>query len=87
VNRFQLTFGDKAELEIDDTRYADCTNNRANAIWEDAKFRGVAFMAVGNESGWQLEVNPSEAIVFFGDYGNTLISIGGSLSVSQNLDA
>ena len=48
---------------------ASCKNNRAMAIWEDAKLRGVDFRAIGNEPGWNLEIIKSEKIVFVGDYG------------------
>jgi putative lipoprotein len=61
--------GDDAALEIGDKKYENCKNNRAKAIWEDAKFRGVDFRAVGNEPGWNLELTAGEQILFVGDYG------------------
>ena len=64
------TNGDKASLEVGEKRHADCTNNRAKAIWEDAKLRGVDFRARGNEPGWHLEMAASEKIIFVSDYGN-----------------
>ncbi|NIS78931.1 MAG: phosphatase PAP2 family protein [Anaerolineales bacterium] len=63
--------GDEAMLELGEEQHANCTNNRAKAIWEDARLRGVDFRAVGNEPGWHLEVTANEKIVFVGDYGNT----------------
>jgi putative lipoprotein len=63
--------GHEAMLEVGDKRYANCNNNRAKAIWEDAKFRGVDFRAVGNGPGWYLELKAGEKIVFVSDYGNT----------------
>jgi len=62
--------GDKATLELGETRHADCTNSRAKAIWEDAKLRGVDFRARGNEPGWHMEITAGEKILFVGDYGN-----------------
>ena len=68
----QITYwskGDEALLEIGDEQHTTCKNNRALAIWEDAKLRGVDFRAIGNEPGWNLEIIKSEKIVFVGDYG------------------
>jgi membrane-bound inhibitor of C-type lysozyme len=61
--------GDQARLESGDEKHINCKNNRAKAIWEDAKLRGVDFRAVGNEPGWNLEIITGEKIVFVGDYG------------------
>ena len=61
--------GDEALLEFENVKYLKCKNNHTVAIWEDAKFRGVDFRAVGNEPGWNLEIIKSEKIVFFGNYG------------------
>jgi acid phosphatase (class A) len=66
--------GDRSSLEIGEERHTDCTNNRAKAIWEDAKLRGVDFRARGNEPGWHMEITASEKIVFVGDYGSTTYS-------------
>jgi len=68
----QITYWNKGHevfFEIDDAKYLNCKNNQSAAIWEDAKFRGVDFRAVGNEPGWNLEIIMSERIVFIGDYG------------------
>ncbi len=68
----QITYwskGDEALLQIGDEKHTNCKNNRAMAIWEDAKLRGVDFRAIGNEPGWNLEIIKSEKIVFVGDYG------------------
>jgi putative lipoprotein len=68
----QVTYwnkGHEALLEIEDAKHLYCKNNQAEAIWEDAKFRGVDFRAVGNEPGWNLEIIRGEKIVFVGDYG------------------
>ncbi len=63
--------GDQALLEIGDEKHTNCKNNRAIAIWEDAKLRGVDFRAIGNEPGWNLEIIKSEKIVFIGNYGQS----------------
>ena len=68
----QITYWSKADeafIEIGDEKHTDCKNNRALAIWEDAKLRGVDFRAIGNEPGWNLEIIQNEKIVFVGDYG------------------
>lgn len=68
----QITYwskGDEALLKIGNEKHTICKNNRALAIWEDAKLRGVDFRAIGNEPGWNLEIIKSEKIVFVGDYG------------------
>ena len=70
----QITYwskDDEALLTIGDEKHTGCKNNRALAIWEDAKLRGVDFRAVGNEPGWNLEIFTGEKIVFVGNYGQT----------------
>ena len=65
------TKGEEAMLEVGDGTLQNCRNNRAMAIWEDAKFRGVDFRAVGNEPGWNLEISEGADMVFVGDYGQS----------------
>jgi membrane-bound inhibitor of C-type lysozyme len=68
----QITYwskGNEAVLEIGDETHTICKNNRAIAIWEDAKLRGVDFRAIGNEPGWKLEIMMSNKVVFVGNYG------------------
>lgn len=70
----QITFwskGDEALLYTADENHTDCKNNRALAIWEDAKLRGVDFRAIGNEPGWNLEITKKAQIVFIGNYGQS----------------
>ena len=38
-------------------------------IWHDAKLRGVAFRAIGQEPGWVLEITDGEQILLVTDYG------------------
>jgi len=68
----QITYwskGDEALLEIGRDKHTKCMNNRAKAIWEDAKLSGVDFRAIGNEPGWNLEIIMRDRIVFVGNYG------------------
>lgn len=61
--------GDEAMLELDGERYTSCELAPARAPWEDARRRGVNFRAVGNESGWHLEIQQGRQILFVSDYG------------------
>ena len=61
--------GDEALLEIADEKYQGCINNRAKAIWEDAKLNGWDYRAVGNEPGWHILISKRKGIVFVSDYG------------------
>ncbi len=63
--------GEEALLEAEDGVHDGCRNDRARAIWEQAKLDGVDFRAVGNEPGWTLEIRWGDRIVFLGDYGQT----------------
>jgi putative lipoprotein len=56
--------GDEATFVLDGRTYPACRNDRARAIWEDAKFRGVDFRAIGNEPGWHLEIFDNETVLF-----------------------
>jgi len=40
-----------------------------NSIWHEAKLRGVAFRAVGQEPGWLLEITTGAEILLVLDYG------------------
>jgi len=62
--------GETATLETGDQIYRNCHNNRARAIWEDAKMRGVEFRAVGNEPGWYLEISNATDLLLVTDFGN-----------------
>jgi putative lipoprotein len=62
--------GEVAVLERADQTRVECINNRAKAIWEDAKLRGADFRATGNEPGWHLEISRGYGIVFVTNYGS-----------------
>jgi uncharacterized membrane protein len=40
-----------------------------NNVWHQAKLRGVAFRAIGQEPGWLLEITNGEEILLITDYG------------------
>jgi uncharacterized membrane protein len=61
--------GEEARLELGDTTIHSCQNNRAQALWEDAKLRGVSFRAVGQEPGWHLEITDGQQIRLVTAYG------------------
>lgn len=44
-------------------------------VWHQAKLRGVAFRAVGQEPGWLLEISNGEGIFLVTDYGSTRASM------------
>lgn len=56
-------------LEWEGNIFKNCRNNHAKAIWENAKFNGVEFRAIGNEPGWYLEFYLGDKIVLTTDYG------------------
>lgn len=39
-------------------------------VWHQAKLRGVAFRAIGQEPGWLLEIKNGEEILLVTDYGS-----------------
>jgi len=63
--------GTEAMLETPEVHYHGCRNNRAKAIWEDAKLRGVDFRALGNEPGWYLEISEKTRLLFVSNYGQS----------------
>ena len=40
-------------------------------VWHQAKLRGVAFRAIGQEPGWLLEITNGEEILLVTDYGSS----------------
>jgi uncharacterized membrane protein/membrane-bound inhibitor of C-type lysozyme len=66
--------GDESIVQVGDEVHKGCKNNRREAIWEDAKLRGVNFRARGNEPGWHLEISSGKEILFVTDYGNNRYS-------------
>jgi uncharacterized membrane protein len=67
-----LSFSESGvHLDTPDDIYRNCINNRAKAIWEDAKLRGIDFKAMGNEPGWYLEISEKNKARFIRNYGNS----------------
>ncbi len=58
--------GETAQLTLDGTSIGPCTNNRREAIWEDAKLNGVSFRATGNEPPWVLEIGSEVTTLYQG---------------------
>ena len=46
-----------------------------NDVWHQARLRGVAFRALGQEPGWLLEISNGEGILLETDYGSTRTSM------------
>jgi uncharacterized membrane protein len=44
-------------------------------VWHQAKMRGVAFRAIGQEPGWLLEITKGEEILLVTEYGLTRTSM------------
>jgi len=64
------TKADEAMLDRGDQQRLKCVNDRAAAIWEDAKLRGADFRGRGNEPGWHIEISGQYGIVFVTNYGS-----------------
>ncbi len=62
--------GESAMLEGTKQPRTECNNDRAKAIWEDAKLRGADFRATGNEPGWYLEISREYGILLVTAYGS-----------------
>lgn len=61
--------GEAAMLQLGDVEYFDCRILPERGPWADARRRGVAFRAIGNEPGWHLEIVPGRQLLYVGDYG------------------
>jgi putative lipoprotein len=61
--------GGAATLELDGQTWRDCRSRPSEAVWAEARLRGVAFRAVGGAPGWHLEITPGERIELVTDYG------------------
>ena len=49
--------GETATLRIGSERYSDCTGQRAETPWAEARLLGAEFRAVGREPVWNLEID------------------------------
>ena len=61
--------GDTAPLERRGVSAVQCTELRAESLREDARARGVAYRALGNEPGWILEIGPGDTLDWTTNYG------------------
>lgn len=51
------------------------TPERAATPWEQARLSGVEFRAIGQEPGWNLDIDQGREIRYVGDYGNTRVTV------------
>jgi len=61
--------GEEAMLTVANQQYLNCLPVPGRVPWEDARRRGVAFRAVGNEPGWSLEVQSDRHLLFVSEPG------------------
>jgi uncharacterized membrane protein len=61
--------GEQAQIGETGSNLQRCQNDPRRAIWEQAKLDGADFRAVGNEPGWNLEIQAGSRIVLVTDYG------------------
>ena len=63
----------------------DCTRTDRTSPWDDARARGVALRAVGNEPGWVVEVDRGEVPRLRAelDYGERRIEVAGAQPLTQ----
>lgn len=54
------TKGDSGTLTLDGDKH-ECTRTHLASPWDDARSRGIAFRAVGNEPGWLVEIGRGDA--------------------------
>lgn len=67
------TKGEGARLEVGGTVYDECAGTGVDDPWEESRLMGATFRAIGQEPGWSVEIYPTRALRFSGDYGRTLV--------------
>jgi len=65
--------GSEARVELTDTVFTGCTRSAATDPWHEARLRGVAARALGQEPGWIAEVDPDRFLSLELDYGERRI--------------
>ena len=61
--------GEEAVFTVGRQQFMNCAQNFRAVPWEDARRRGVDFRAVGNEPGWDLEIQDGRHLMMVSDYG------------------
>ena len=69
VLAFLLTASACARQDEAKTTEPEFDETPINNVWHQAKLRGVAFRAIGQEPGWLLEITNGEEILLVTDYG------------------
>jgi uncharacterized membrane protein len=65
--------GESLEYQDDQGKKFDCTNDAEQAVWSDARRRGVEMRAVGpDHDGWVLEMTLTGTSLFMGDESETI---------------
>lgn len=63
--------GGTATFERKGSPAVRCTEARAKSLLADARLRGVAYRALGNEPGWLVEIGPGTSLSYLAGYGQT----------------
>ena len=66
--------GNQAYFNDGSRRYM-CQIDRRQSLFEDARFRGADFVAMGNEPGWKLELSRTGDMLYIGNYGTVSFRI------------
>jgi uncharacterized lipoprotein YbaY/uncharacterized membrane protein len=77
--------GDSAMFTLQDEQARDCTRTERRSPWDDARARGVALRAVGNEPGWFAEVDRGETPRLRAelDYGGRKVEVASAQPLMQ----
>jgi putative lipoprotein len=75
--------GDLATFEIGGQRFIDCRSNPAKVPWADAARRGALFRGLGQEPGWNVEIERDERIVLVTDYGGARTEVAHAAPVVE----
>ena len=79
------TKGDSGMLTLDGEKH-ECTRTHVASPWDDARSRGVAFRAVGNEPGWLVEIGSGDAPSLHAqlDFGSRKLDIASVQPIANN---
>jgi uncharacterized membrane protein len=76
----------QATLDLHGTLYEDCRLQEGADPWTQARLRGVAFRAVGQEPAWVLDVGPDHVLNLITDYGERTLVMPAEPPVTHNGD-